>query len=117
MSSNKYKTFETQEAFKLELERSSVRIQWDPERNYSLEPIENIKTIQIGLSKEAIQLYVSDWIQNMEDITEYCHELYTLLCEEKHEEVELRLPNEKLFILPEYIKTRIAATDPQPHRS
>lgn len=36
--------------------RSPVRIQWDPERDLLLQPLEH-RAIQIGLSKEAVQRY------------------------------------------------------------
>lgn len=39
-------------------DQSPVRIQWDPERDLYLRPQEH-RAIQIGLSKEAVQLYVN----------------------------------------------------------
>ena len=46
-----------------------VRIQWDPERNWRLGLIEGVRAIQIGLSGEAVERYVNDWIVRIEDIT------------------------------------------------
>jgi hypothetical protein len=46
-----------------------VRVQWDPERNWRLEPIDGIRAIQIGLSGEALARYVNDWIVRIEDVT------------------------------------------------
>lgn len=44
-----------------------VRIQWDPERDWRLQPITGVRTLQIGLSGEAIKLYVNHWIVRIED--------------------------------------------------
>jgi len=46
-----------------------VRIQWDPERDWRLQPIPNIRAIQIGLSREAVERYVNDWLIRIEDVT------------------------------------------------
>jgi hypothetical protein len=46
-----------------------VRVQWDPERNWRLEPIDGVRAIQIGLSLEAVTRYVNDWIVRIEDVT------------------------------------------------
>jgi hypothetical protein len=46
-----------------------VRIQWDPERDWRLQPIAGVRAIQIGLSGEAVERYVSQWILRIEDVT------------------------------------------------
>jgi hypothetical protein len=46
-----------------------VRIQWDPERDWRLQPIEGIRAIQIGLSGEAVKRYVDQWVVRVEDVT------------------------------------------------
>lgn len=46
-----------------------VRIQWDPERDWRLRKIEDARAIQIGLSGEAVERYVHDWITAIEDVT------------------------------------------------
>jgi len=111
LSSNKYGTFSSQEAFQLELQKCSVRVQWDPERDFFLEPLQNKKAIQIGLSKEALRYYVNEWIQSIEDITDFCHELHLLVQEEKYTEIEKRIPQEKLLSLPNTMRSRLAVTD------
>jgi hypothetical protein len=57
------------EAWKVELESKPVRVQWDPERYWKLAQIHGSRTIQIGLSGEAVERYVSDWIVRIEDVT------------------------------------------------
>jgi hypothetical protein len=46
-----------------------VRIQWDPERDWRLQPIEGIRAIQIGLSGEAVERYANQWVVRVEDVT------------------------------------------------
>jgi hypothetical protein len=46
-----------------------VRIQWDPERDWRLRPIEGIRAIQIGLSGEAVERYVNQWVVRIKDVT------------------------------------------------
>jgi hypothetical protein len=57
------------EDWKRELEVKPVRVQWDPERDWRLHPIANMRAIQIGLSGEAVERYVNQWIVRIEDVT------------------------------------------------
>lgn len=52
-----------------EKEKSCVRIQWDPERDPNLEKLEH-RSIQIGLSGQAVHHFAHDWIVQIIDITE-----------------------------------------------
>jgi hypothetical protein len=51
------------------LHEKPVRIQWDPERDWRLQVIEDVRAIQIGLSGDAVPYYVNDWITHIEDVT------------------------------------------------
>ena len=57
------------DAWRLDIERKPVRVQWDPERDWRLLPIPSIRAVQIGLSGEAVERYVRDWIVRIEDVT------------------------------------------------
>lgn len=57
------------DAWKLEVESKPVRVQWDPERDWRLHPIDGVRAIQIGLSGQAVERYVRDWIVRIEDVT------------------------------------------------
>jgi len=61
------------EAWKQELDAKPVRIQWDPERDWRLQPIAGVRAIQIGLSGEAVKRYVHEWIVGIEDVTPDAH--------------------------------------------
>ncbi len=49
-------------AWRSSLAESPVRIQWDPERDWRLNVVENVRAIQIGLAGEAVKQYVNEWI-------------------------------------------------------
>ena len=46
-----------------------IRVQWDPGRSYRSGRLDDRRAIQIGLSGEAIQRYVKEWIVCIEDVT------------------------------------------------
>jgi hypothetical protein len=71
-----------------------VRIQWDPERDLLLQPLPH-RAIQIGLSKEAVKLYVNQWVRRITDVTPLAHDIRTLVQEGKFNEAKARLPAER----------------------
>lgn len=77
-------------------EASPVRIQWDPERDLLLQP-QLHRAIQIGLGKEAVELYVQKWITRIEDVTPLAHAIHGLLVQEKLEEARHLLPKERPY--------------------
>ncbi|MPQ71796.1 MULTISPECIES: DUF4291 domain-containing protein [unclassified Pseudomonas] len=72
---------------------SPVRVQWDPERDLLLRPLE-YRAIQIGLSKEAVQLYVNQWIQRITDVTPLAHSIYKLIQDGEFATAQSKLPQE-----------------------
>jgi hypothetical protein len=50
------------------LKASPVRVQWDPERSLQLTPLP-YRSLQVGLSGDAVDRYVDDWIVSIEDMT------------------------------------------------
>ena len=73
---------------------SPVRIQWDPERDLLLQPMEH-RAIQIGLSKDAVRLYVNEWIRRISDVTQLAHEIHDLVEKGHYVEAKRRLPVEQ----------------------
>jgi hypothetical protein len=57
------------EDWKRDVEAKPVRVQWDPERDWRLQPIADVRAIQIGLSGEAVERYVNQWIVRIENVT------------------------------------------------
>jgi hypothetical protein len=50
-----------------------------------------------------VEKYVSEWIEQTEDITEYCKGIHRLIRENKIEEAKNLLPVEQLYPLPQKI--------------
>lgn len=76
--------------------QSPVRIQWDPERDLYLRPQEH-RAIQVGLSKEAVELYVNQWIKRITDITPLAHSIYKLVQEGDLDKARCQIPQEKEY--------------------
>ena len=77
-------------------DEAPVRIQWDPERNLRLEPL-TYRSIQIGLGKSAVDLYVNQWIQRMTDITDVAHRIHSVLSDNKLDQAQALLPQERIY--------------------
>jgi len=75
-----------------------VRIQWDPERNLLLEPLP-YRSLQVGLGKAAVNLYVNEWIKAITDVTDVAHTIQTLLADEKFDRAKAMLPVERPYLL------------------
>jgi hypothetical protein len=65
----------TFEAWQALLATRPVRIQWDPERDWRLNIVPGVRTIQIGLSGEAVERFVDEWIVQIEDVTSVAREI------------------------------------------
>ena len=57
------------------LAEAPVRIQWDPERDWRLNVLKDIRAIQIGLAGEAVARYVNEWIVRLENVTPVAHRI------------------------------------------
>ncbi|MEV5506836.1 DUF4291 domain-containing protein [Streptomyces orinoci] len=91
-----------------ELRESPVRIQWDPERSITLEPL-TARAIQVGLSGEAVDRYVDDWVTGITDITDFVHEVHSDVTKGRTAEAVSKLPAERYYPLPEEIRQRVRA--------
>ena len=86
----------SQEEWQRVKQNAPVRIQWDPERNLLLKPLAH-RAIQIGLSKQAVDLYVREWIQCIKDVTPLAHSIHTLIHANRIEEAQRMLPQEQPY--------------------
>jgi Domain of unknown function (DUF4291) len=75
---------------------SPVRIQWDPERDLNLQPLP-YRAIQIGISGEAVSLYVNQWIRRITDITGVAHAICDLVKRNELDQARARLPVERPY--------------------
>lgn len=101
-------THQDRESWKTTLQQSPVRIQWDPEKNIFLEAL-SYRSIQIGLSGDAVSKYVNEWITEIEDITDDCKKIRQLINEGKIEEAKSLLPIEEIYTIPAAIGEPIDA--------
>lgn len=70
--------FESIAEWRAALNTSPVRIQWDPERDWQLNAINGVRSIQIGLGGEIVQQYASRWNLRITDVTETVHRIAAL---------------------------------------
>jgi hypothetical protein len=83
---------------------SPVRVQWDPERNASLEPLP-WRSLQIGLGGDTVGRYADEWVVELRDITETVHRL-----RDQPPQGRSDLPIEEPYPLPPGIAKTIGAT-------
>lgn len=67
--------YDSEKEWKQAVKRSSVRLQWDPDRLPSGEKLER-RAIQLGLRGEILRRYSRDWIVEIEDISEFVRQQY-----------------------------------------
>lgn len=75
---------------------SPVRVQWDPERDIHLQPLAH-RAIQIGLSKEAVPLYVNEWTCQITEVTALAQEVRALVEQGQLKEAASKLPVEQAY--------------------
>ncbi len=96
----------TQEDWKETLHKASVRIQWDPEKDIYFNKLD-YRSIQVGLTGVAVEKYVNEWIVSIEDISDKCRNIHSLILDNKIDEATELLPVENIYPLPENIKPQI----------
>jgi len=62
--------YTTREAWQTALKHSPVRLQWDPDHHPSGAKLER-RAIQLGLRGKILAAYARDWIDHIEDISEF----------------------------------------------
>jgi hypothetical protein len=89
------------------MRHSPVRIQWDPERGPHHEALA-YRSIQIGLSGEAVRRYVDEWTLAIIDVTELAREVHAAV--RRRADVSGLLPAERPYPLPDGIGETIGAS-------
>lgn len=111
--SHKAKNYSNKEKWQEIKHITPVRIQWDPERDLYLQPLE-YRTIQIGLSNEAVDRYLNEWIQNIIDITDLAEEIHSLRTNNQINKATALLPNEVAYPTPSELNNHIGAIEQLP---
>ncbi|RZT07404.1 uncharacterized protein DUF4291 [Kribbella sp. VKM Ac-2569] len=100
---------ESEAAWKASLTGAPVRIQWDPEQTVTLTPEPRVRSIQIGLSGEAVRRYVNEWIVGLEDVTAEMHRVRDL-AQVSRSAAEAELPAERPYPISDELAVKIAAS-------
>lgn len=64
--------FNSTEEWRVTLQHSEVRYQWDPDRDLWLRRLDR-RALQIGIQGSLVREYVRNWIISIEDVTELAH--------------------------------------------
>ncbi|MFI6160654.1 DUF4291 domain-containing protein [Micromonospora haikouensis] len=102
------------------LKTSPVRVQWDPERSLRLSALP-YRSLQVGLSGEAVDRYVDDWTVAVTDITPTVERVRDLLRHGNDQAAAAQLPVEHAYPLPDRIAVGLhtspdVAADEDPER-
>jgi hypothetical protein len=92
-----------------QLKASPVRVQWDPERSLWLEQLP-YRSLQVGLSGEAVDRYVDEWTVNVTDVTPSVRTIRDLLRAGDDRGAAASLPTERPYPLPDGVRTVIDAS-------
>jgi hypothetical protein len=79
--------------------KKPVRVQWDPERDLNLQELP-YRSIQIGLSGEALERYAKNWIVRIEDITDLVHNVHVNVKAGDMAFAAAMLPKEQEYVVP-----------------
>ncbi|MEV8555210.1 DUF4291 domain-containing protein [Streptomyces sp. NPDC051917] len=78
------------------LKRSATRVQWDPERDLHLQPLP-YRSLQLGLSGEAVERYADEWILSISDVTPLAREIHELVGSGDLDAATRLLPEERPY--------------------
>ncbi len=88
-----------------EFARAGVRVQWDPERRLRGGAMD-VKSIQVGISRQLIGRYVDEWIVGIDDLTPLVRKIHDIKDTAK---AKAMLPPERVYPLPDVLARRIGA--------
>ncbi|MEU7715511.1 DUF4291 domain-containing protein [Micromonospora chalcea] len=90
------------EAWRRGLRVSPVRVQWDPERSLRLAPLP-YRSLQVGLSGEAVHRYVDEWVLGLTDVTGLARSVHGRLIDGDEVGAAALLPVERPYPLPDEV--------------
>ncbi|MFD9126415.1 DUF4291 domain-containing protein [Kitasatospora sp. NPDC059571] len=93
--------YRSRDAWRRDVRRGAVRIQWDPERDLQLRAMP-WRSLQLGLRGEAVARYADEWITGIEDVTGLARRVH-------RERTAALLPAERPYPLPVGIAARLGA--------
>ncbi|MFI1471955.1 DUF4291 domain-containing protein [Streptomyces wuyuanensis] len=78
------------------LKRAPARVQWDPERDLRLQPLP-YRSLQLGLSGEAVRRYADEWTVSIDDVTPLAREIHALVSSGDLDSATRLLPHERPY--------------------
>ncbi|MFF1741547.1 DUF4291 domain-containing protein [Streptomyces mirabilis] len=79
-----------------QLKRAPARVQWDPERDLHLRPL-TYRSLQLGLSGEAVGRYADEWTVATSDVTPLAREIHELVSRSELDAAAALLPQERPY--------------------
>jgi hypothetical protein len=101
-------TYDSQQEWTRQKLVSPVRIQWDPERSLLLQPLP-WRSIQVGLSGEAVRSYLDQWITSITDLTPLAERIHRHVSSGDLSAAQAAVPAERAYPIPSSISARIGA--------
>ena len=95
-------------AWQRALRTSPVRVQWDPERSLRLGALPH-RSLQVGLSGEAVRRYVDEWTVAITDVTGLAHAVHARVTAGDDAGAAALLPAERPYPLPAAVAAVIGA--------
>ncbi|GAB3171824.1 DUF4291 domain-containing protein [Streptomyces incanus] len=74
-----------------QLKRAPTRVRWDPERDLRLQPVP-YRSLQLGLSGEAVRRYADEWTVSISDVTPLAREIHALVSSGNQDSADRLLP-------------------------
>ncbi len=97
------------DAWARRLRESPVRIQWDPERDFAFNALP-YRSVQIGLSGEAMRRYADEWTVAITDVTEDARAVHAAVRAGDLDRATALLPPERPYPLSPELAETIAAS-------
>lgn len=76
---------------------------------FGLTPTPEVRSIQVGLSGDAVRRYVGEWITRLEDVTTKMQRIRDL-AQESPKAAEAELPRDRAYPVADELAARVAAT-------
>ncbi|MFD7711556.1 DUF4291 domain-containing protein [Streptomyces sp. NPDC059785] len=89
-----------------ELKRAPARVQWDPERDLHLRPLPH-RSLQLGLSGEAVRRYADEWTVAIRDVTPLAREIRALVRGGDVDTARRLLPQERPYRIAEDVLSHL----------
>ncbi|MFE0039946.1 DUF4291 domain-containing protein [Streptomyces sp. NPDC059015] len=78
------------------LKQAPARVQWDPERDLHMQPLP-YRSLQLGLSGEAVRRYADEWTVSINDVTPLAREIHALVGSGDLDSATRLLPHERPY--------------------